>query len=442
MKKLLSVILGIALLCSLIVVVNVSAAPDYTQLFEDAIGDMRWAMRAEDYNAEVAEGENFSVITMLETAKRELEYDYYTGNAQYTDIPASVVEAYVSKVFAKYSQSYLRSCNEAWWDEYNVEPIPYYYDAQNNVYRFCDQGGMGDSTIYVVAKYVKSGNKYTVYSNFIEQGEWAQRPANAVEGKDYIVYEGANCEVLHRLKTVVETDGTYVKFHSWQKVAAIPEDTPDNNEDDTPSVSTPSQSTPSQSTPSESTPAESTPSEGASEQKPTVTVAEQQGIKLEAEATVFPENTVVKVEKIEKAEKIEQITVAVRDIAEKFVAYEITAECDNVEVQPDGKVVATFEIPEGFRTDRIAVLYVSDDGKTERLESKVNEETKTVEAALSHFSTYLVAEVNESEVISNVDEDEAESGNTWVWVVIAVAVLLAAGGTAFYFFYFKKKQGE
>lgn len=70
---------------------------------------------------------------------------------------------------------------------------------------------MGDSCTYVINGYIKNGNKYTVYSYFIEQAS-ENNAADAVEGKDYIVYNGKKCLIEHFLKNIVETDGTGCYF--------------------------------------------------------------------------------------------------------------------------------------------------------------------------------------------------------------------------------------
>ena len=314
---------------------------------------------------------------------------------------------------------------------------------------------------------MKNGSKYTVYSDFIDLAEADNVPAGGVEGKDYVVFENAKYQIIHTLKTVVETDGTDVKFHSWQKletpmvVSGLI--TPSTKvEDETPATSKPSNTTsnPTTSQPTVSTPStETTSSETASsdatssettssgEEKPMITVAEIKTAKLETAENVFPENTVVKVEEVQEEKKIETVKEALKEVSKTFVAYEITATCENVSVQPDGKVKATFEIPEGYDLSKVAVFYVAPDGKFEKLQSTVNKETNTVVAELSHFSTYVVAETFEetdNEVLTTggeKNEDNDKGGNLVLWIVLAVAcVAVIGGGVAGVFFFLKKKE--
>ena len=289
---------------------------------------------------------------------------------------------------------------------------------------------------------------------------------------------------------MVETDGTDVKFHSWEKVSSYPAESslitvstkledekpaqskPSNSSSNTSSASKPTQSTTTSSTATQSKPTassststtvesnQSTTSQTGSEapvsseettssevEKPLVTVATTETAKLETEANVFPEKTVVKVEEIKETKTIETIKTALKDITENFVAYEITAKCDNVSVQPDGKVKATFNIPDGYDLEKVAVFYVADDGKTEKLNSSVDKATNTIIAELEHFSTYVVAETN---IVSSESTEESTTettgeaepkpakNNAVLWIVIIV-VLVAALGAVLYFFVIKKK---
>lgn len=179
----------------------------------------------------------------------------------------------------------------------------------------------------------------------------------------------------------------------------------------------------------------------------TETVAQTEGLMLQSAENAFPENTVVKVEKVEKnAPVYETVETALKPIAEKFVAYEITATKDNRAVQPDGTVTATFDIPTGFDTAKTVVLYVADDGTVEELSSTVDANTGKVTAVLTHFSTYVVAEKAAVDTTPSFTTQSA-SGTTQpdkgdfplALVTIIVVVVLAAGATAYYFLIHKTK---
>ena len=136
---------------------------------------------------------------------------------------------------------------------------------------------------------------------------------------------------------------------------------------------------------------------------------------------------------------VDNVKKVLKNVSEKFVVYEITATSENVAVQPDGKVKATFDIPEGYDPAKVIVVYVSDDGSTELVPSTVNADGKTIAAELSHFSKYVVAETKDDADINTIGaEDDKNSGNAWVWIVITVVVLGAVA--AWYFLYYKKAK--
>lgn len=458
MKKLLSVLVCIVMIFGVFAGVTASAETNYCSLFERNIQALRWAVELNG-GQEVAEGQSFSAEVIIDYIRDKTAYDYYDDDTYSAVIPASVFEGKAKKCFAIVDINALRTFEYDYMEDGDEGKKP--YNAEKDAYIFM-MGGLGDSTTYVIRGYVKSGSKYTVYSHFVDlAGD--EVPAGAKEGKDYVVVDGNKCAIIHSLKNVVETDGTDVKFHSWQRTATFPElsalITPSTKIEDKPvaSESKPTSNTQT-STPSTSKPTSSktesavtssavstTSSEDTAsneEEKPLTVVAEVEDAKLEAEDNAFPENTVVKLEKIEKSEVIETIKTALKEISETFVAYEITASCDNVSVQPNGKVKATFDIPEGYDLGRVAVFYVAPDGTTEKLESTVDKESGTVVAELSHFSTYVVAEtdeVQESETTGALEKND-DKGGFPIWIIIVIiAVVLIGGGVAAFFIIKNKK---
>lgn len=147
-----------------------------------------------------------------------------------------------------------------------------------------------------------------------------------------------------------------------------------------------------------------------------VSVAESNEVSVKALENVFPENTVVKIEKLTSGQTFNIADKALGQTAEKFVAYDITATSENVSVQPNGTAKATFDIPDGYDLDNIAVIYVSNDGTTETLTSVVDKENKTVTAELSHFSIYAVVEKtseteNNESILSSSDENTSDESS-------------------------------
>ncbi len=140
-----------------------------------------------------------------------------------------------------------------------------------------------------------------------------------------------------------------------------------------------------------------------------ISVGKTEEVEVKAAENVFPENTVVEIKTVTEGDSYKTVDTALKTTAAKFEVYDITATSDNVAVQPNGTVKATFDVPESFDIDKVAVVYVSDDGKVEALPCTVDKETKTVTAQLSHFSLYAVIEKVEAETESTVASDESSS---------------------------------
>lgn len=459
MKKLLSVVICAVLVCGLCLT-SVSAATNYCDTFQSSIRLLRWSMECNGAG-DVAEGASFPTDVIIEYIRDKTANDYFDHETFCAEIPASVFEAKAKKCFAIVNIDSLRTFEYEYWGGDPDKKRP--YNPEKNAYVFMS-GGLGDSTTYVVRGYVKNGSKYTVYSHFVDlAGD--DMPSSAVENKDYIVVDDNKCKIMHTLKTIVETDGNDVKFHSWQKVTSFPElsalITPSTKvQDETPVQSKPATSS-TQSKPSSGTQSKPTTSSTQStvssqvsstasseeetsskEEKTLVTFGENESAKIEAEKNVFPENTVVKIEEVSESSTKEMLQIAFKTVAKNYKAYEITASCDNVSVQPDGKVMATFDIPEDYDMDKVAVFYVSPDGDTEKLDSFVDKENNTVVAELSHFSTYVVAETFEEqseEIITDGALDEDADGGFPIWAIILIVAVVAIGAGVACFFIFKNK---
>ncbi len=138
-----------------------------------------------------------------------------------------------------------------------------------------------------------------------------------------------------------------------------------------------------------------------------ISVGKSEEVEVKAAENVFPENTVVEIKAVSSGERYQTADTALKEAAEKFTVYDITATSENVSVQPNGTVKATFDVPDTYDLDKVAVVYISDDGKVETLSSIVDKETKTVTAQLSHFSLYAVIEKVEADVQSTVSEESS-----------------------------------
>ena len=105
----------------------------------------------------------------------------------------------------------------------------------------------------------------------------------------------------------------------------------------------------------------------------------------------FEDGTTVTVEVIGEGDTFQKVVNAMKNVAERYVAYEFTALKDNVAVQPNGNLGVTFAIPADYSTN-VAVYYMTEDGKLEKLDAVVDAENRTITVELMHFSTYIIAD--------------------------------------------------
>lgn len=113
----------------------------------------------------------------------------------------------------------------------------------------------------------------------------------------------------------------------------------------------------------------------------------------------FEGDTVVKVEKITTGTAMNTAKEAMKDVAEKFVAFEFTAKKNGATVQPNGKLAVTFDIPAGYSTN-VKVYYMAKNGTLEAVSATVNASARTVTAQLEHFSTYILADADSKPVVT------------------------------------------
>ncbi len=126
---------------------------------------------------------------------------------------------------------------------------------------------------------------------------------------------------------------------------------------------------------------------------PCQTKDEATGTAFKTNEGVFAKGTKIVVEAAGTENKIYQrVKNALIEISEKFTAYDITALLDGENVQPNGDVLATFEIPKDY-SQNIAIYFIANDGTAELVESTVNPDGKTVSARLKHFSVYAIVDL-------------------------------------------------
>lgn len=203
-------------------------------------------------------------------------------------------------------------------------------------------------------------------------------------------------------------------------------------------VTTPSNNnTSTETSTSETSPTEQTSSPSVNEQP--VTIADEAtGIKINADNSVVPEGTTMIANAITEGEQLDKVKEALKDVSNRFSAFDLSLEKDNVKIQPTGKVTVSIPIPSGYDQSRLAIYYIADDGTKTELPSTIQENNISFET--DHFSTYVVAE----RLAAPTNAPGAEKNNATLWIVLSVVVgilLLGAGG-AVWFFKFRKKPSE
>lgn len=126
----------------------------------------------------------------------------------------------------------------------------------------------------------------------------------------------------------------------------------------------------------------------------TVTYAKTDNVQIKAAKNTFPKDTELNISLLSVGQTYELAVESLSKIAERFVIYDINAKKDNIPIQPNGNVSAEFNIPQDFDINMTDVIFISDQGEIEYIQSKINEDSRTITATLSHFSTYAVVDIN------------------------------------------------
>ncbi len=184
--------------------------------------------------------------------------------------------------------------------------------------------------------------------------------------------------------------------------------------------------------------------ETTSEIIPCTAKDETTGTVFETEVGVFQEGTQMTVKKVESTDAVfETVKTALEEVSDKFEVFDISAVLNGTTVQPNGKVKVTFNIPEGF-SKNIAIYFISIDGATEKINSSVDEDGKTITAELSHFSSYAIVDLEKDTIAdTNVDNNNTENNsNMLIWIIIALSIVIIAGAVVTVVIIKKKKKSR
>ena len=96
-----------------------------------------------------------------------------------------------------------------------------------------------------------------------------------------------------------------------------------------------------------------------------------------------------------------------------------------------------FEIPNGLKAEKFAVWYVADDGTTEKLDTRYENEHLVWD--VGHFSDFIIVYEGDETPITPGGAQTGDNSMIWLWVTIAV---LSASMIFFLIFWKRRKQDE
>ena len=159
--------------------------------------------------------------------------------------------------------------------------------------------------------------------------------------------------------------------------------------------------------------------------------------------TVGEETTVDLVLESVGTDRLNDTQDAALDGQKVYGGYEAYLVCNNtgVRVSDFKGGVATlsvpFEIPNGLKAEKFAVWYVADDGTTEKLDTRYENEHLVWD--VGHFSDFIIVYEGDETPITPGGAQTGDNSMIWLWVTIAV---LSASMIFFLIFWKRRKQDE
>lgn len=172
-----------------------------------------------------------------------------------------------------------------------------------------------------------------------------------------------------------------------------------------------------------------------------VTATTPEGVKLDR--TVFPYGTDVKVEDISDLDGTDSLISAIGLKVNKSKIYSFEAKLDGKAVGPEKPVEVIIDIPDDFDKEKVTFWHINEGMKAELVSSSVNADGKLV-VALEHFSSYVMAELDEAIIPTPTpseetpvptakpsDDDPEEFDPTVLYIVVGVLVAALVAIVAF-----------
>ena len=149
-------------------------------------------------------------------------------------------------------------------------------------------------------------------------------------------------------------------------------------------------------------------------------------IKLEANDSIVPSNTVLEVKSIIDGTSFDNIKRILSNV-NKFKAFDITLKSNGVEIQPNGKVKISIPIPDDFDKSNLVVYRIEDNGN--KIEYKVTVVGNYAQFETNHFSKYVLAEVENNN--NNNEKDDTPKTGTETNIIPYVLGIVTICGITF-----------
>ncbi len=155
-------------------------------------------------------------------------------------------------------------------------------------------------------------------------------------------------------------------------------------------------------------------------------------VNVEADAGVVPNDVILKVDAVDAGNVFETVKAALEN--KKFTLLDIRlVDSNDVVVQPNGSIMVSVKVPEGYDSAKTKVYYVADDGSMTDMNAVYAD--GFMKFTVDHFSNYVI--VDETIVTDNTgdtgnkgDDVVATGDSSVIWIYAMLMVLaIAAGGT-------------
>lgn len=126
--------------------------------------------------------------------------------------------------------------------------------------------------------------------------------------------------------------------------------------------------------------------------QPKIFTDEETKITVEVVSGSLLPETVLVVKRVQEGASLVVIKDALKDISDKFIAYDIKFLSNGAEIKPYGKFKVTIPVPSTIDINRLALYHISDDGKITKINYELDSDKKNITFEIDHFSYFAMVE--------------------------------------------------